>query len=114
MLPKTNRLTREKDFGIIFRKGKGFKEDLLLLKIIKNNLGLIRFGFIVSQKVSKKAAVRNRIKRRLRAIANREIKKNKKGLDIIFVVLPGFEKNKFQDIEKITDNLFQKAGIKDD
>ena len=112
MLSKINRLTRKKDFEMIFKKGKGFKEDFLLLKIIKNNLGLIRFGFIVSQKVSKKATVRNRIKRRLRAIAGREVKKNKRGFDILFIVLPGLEKKKFQDVEKIINKLLQKTRIK--
>ncbi len=114
MLPEINRLKRKKDFGRAFKKGKRFKEDLLLLKVIKNNLGLIRFGFIVSQKVSKKATVRNKIKRRLRAMVGKETKKNKIGLDILFIVLPGLEKNKFQDVEKIINKLFQKAGIKDD
>ena len=114
MLPKINRLKRKKDFERVFKKGKKFKEDLLLLKIIKNNLGLNRFGFVVSQKVSKKAAVRNKIKRRFRAIAGKEIKKNKKGLDILFIVLPGLEKKEFQDVEKVINKLFQKAGIKND
>ena len=114
MLPKINRLKRKKDFEKVFKKGKRFKEDLLLLKIVKNNLGLIRFGFIVSQKVSKKAAVRNKIKRRLRAIVGKKTKKNKTGLDILLTVLPGLEKKRFQDVEKVINKLFQKAGIKND
>jgi len=112
MLPKINRLRRKKDFERIFKKGKGFKEDLLFLKIIKNNLGLIRFGFVVSQKISKKATVRNKIKRRLRAMIGKEIKKNETGFDILFIVSPGLEKKKFQDVEKIINKLLQKAGIK--
>jgi len=112
MLPKVNRLKKKKDLERVFKKGKRFKEDLLLLKIIKNNLELIRFGFVVSQKVSKKATVRNKIKRRLRAIIGRKIKKNKTGLDILFIVLPGLEKKKFQDVEKIINKLLQKTRIK--
>ena len=65
MLKKINRLKKKKDFEKVLRGGKGFKEDFLLFKTIKNNLKTSRFGFIISQKVSKKATVRNKLKRKL-------------------------------------------------
>ena len=68
MLPKKNRLKNKKDFERVFKQGKGFKEDFLFFKITKNNLKENRFGFIVSLKVSKKAVLRNKVKRRLREI----------------------------------------------
>ena len=38
MLPKINRIKKKKDFEIIFKKGKSFKNNLFILKFIKNNL----------------------------------------------------------------------------
>ena len=109
MLSQKYRLTRKKDFEKIFKKGKKLKEDFLILAIAKNNLNRARFGFIVSQKVSKKAAIRNKIKRRLREITQTKLNKIQKGIDIVFVALPGLEKKDFWEIKKITNKLFQKT-----
>ena len=68
MLSKINRIKKKKDFEIIFKKGKSFKNKLFILRFIKNNLNQNRFGFVVSQKVSKKAVVRNKVRRRLAEI----------------------------------------------
>ncbi len=55
MLPKINRLQKEKEIEEVFKKGKGFKEDFLIFKTAKNSLKTSRFGFIISKKISKKA-----------------------------------------------------------
>ncbi|XOA42691.1 MAG: ribonuclease P protein component [Candidatus Nealsonbacteria bacterium] len=111
MLPKKNRLRKKKDFEKVFKNGKGFKEDFLILKIKKNKIKELRFGFIVSQKVSKKAVVRNKVKRRLRE-AIKEIAKNiSKKADIVLIALPGLETKDFQTIKKTIEKLFKKAGI---
>ena len=62
MLSQQNQLKKKKDFEKVFKKGKGFKEDFLVLIFKKNNLNQSRFGFIVSKNFSKKANLRNKIK----------------------------------------------------
>lgn len=111
MLPKENRLKKGKDFESVFREGKGFKENFLFLKILENNLNKTRFGFIVSQKVSKKAALRNKTKRKLREAVREKLKEVKKGIDGILVASPGLEKKDFWEIKESIDNIFKKAGI---
>ena len=64
MLSKVNRLKKRKDFKKVFEEGRGFKEGPLYLKIKESNLAHSRFGFTISKKVSKKAVIRNRIKRK--------------------------------------------------
>ena len=59
MLAKINRIKKKKDFEVIFKNSKSLKNNLFILKVAKNNLGLNRFGFVVSLKISKKATVRN-------------------------------------------------------
>lgn len=111
MLPKTNRLTKKKDLERVFRKGEGVKEGLLILKTVKNNLDNSRFGFVVSRKVSKKANLRNKIKRRLRDLVKGKLKKIKEGRDALLIALPGLERKGFKEIEETINKLFKKAKI---
>jgi len=111
MLPKINRLTKKRDFEKVFKKGKRFGKDFLVLKLKENNLKESRFGFIISRKISKRAVLRNKIKRRLSEIVKMELKKMKKGIDAALIVCPGLEKKNFREMEEILNKLFKKAGI---
>ncbi len=111
MLPKINSLKKEKDFEKLFKKGKSFKNNFLTLKIVQNNLKESRFGFIISKKVSKKATLRNKIKRRLRSIVWQNIKNIKKGMDIALIVFPDLGKKNFLETKEILNNLLKKANL---
>lgn len=111
MLPAKNQLKKKQDFGIVFQKGKGFKENFLYLKVVKNNLKTSRFGFIISKKFSPKATVRNKIKRRLREIVKINLDDIKKGIDGVLIVIPGLQISDFWELEEIVNRLFRKAGI---
>jgi ribonuclease P protein component len=109
MLSKVNRLKKKRDLERVFLGGKRFKEGFLVLKIAKNTLPKTRFGFIVSQKVSKKATLRNKIKRRLREVVSKKEKNFKKGLDILLTARPGLETKDFWEIDESLNRLFKKA-----
>jgi len=111
MLPKANRLKKKKDFEQVFKRGKGYKEDFLYLKINKNGLKISRFGFVVGKKYSNKATLRNKIKRRLRETVKILFPNIKKGVDVILIVLPGLNINDFWQLEEIVKKLFKKAKI---
>lgn len=111
MLAKKNRLKKKKDFENVFKKGRSLKEGFLVLKIINNRSDKIRFGFIVSQKISKKATCRNKIRRQISELIRLKIKKLKKGVDGIIITLPGIEEKNFSEIKEIIDKLFKRAGI---
>lgn len=110
MLVKKNRLKKEKDFKEVFDKGKRFKQSFLYLKIKNNKLKLSRFGFIVSKKVSLKAVVRNKIKRRLRELIKAQLPKIKNQVDGIIVVMPHPEES-FEELRELVNKLFKKAGL---
>jgi ribonuclease P protein component len=61
--------------------------------------------------VSKKSALRNKIKRKLRAIVKIKMPKTKEGLDIIMIANPGLEKKDFWELEEIVENIFKKANL---
>lgn len=110
MLPKINRLKKDKDIETVFKQGDGFKQGFLYLKIRKNNLETSRFAFVISKKFSKKAVIRNKTRRRLSEIIKTKLLEIKKGRDVMIVVMPGAE-NDFQKLGQIIDKLFKKAGI---
>lgn len=111
MLPKANRLKKQKDFDRVFKSGKSFKEGFLFLKVAPNDMDINRFGFVVSREFSKKAVLRNKTKRKLREIIRRRLDKIKEGTDGVIIAYPGLEKEEFKKIEKTIDNLFKKAKL---
>ena len=111
MLPEINRLKNKKDFEKVFKEGEGFKEDFLILKLLSNNLKGSRFGIIVSKKISKKATLRNKIKRQVRELIRLRLPKIKKGKDLILIAIPGLEKEDFWEIEETIKKLFKRAKL---
>ena len=114
MLSKLNRIKKKKDFEIIFKKGKSFKNKLFILRFLKNNFNQSRFGFVVSQKVSKKAVIRNKIRRRLSEIIKdnlKNIQKPENNLDLVFISLPETAGKEFLAIKESVEELLIKAKI---
>jgi len=111
VLPKINRLKKKKNFERVFKKGKSLKEDFLLLKFIKNNSINSRFGIIISRKVSKKVVIRNKIKRRIRAIIFSKLPQIKENIDAVLIVLPGIKDQGFWKIKEIIDKIFTKTKL---
>lgn len=111
MLPSIHRLKRKKEIEKVFKNGRGFKEDFLILKVIENKLKNSRFAFIVSSKVSKKATLRNKIRRRLSEAVRLKIKDIKEGVDGVFLAIPGLEKKNFWEIKEDINKIFAKAKI---
>ncbi len=81
----------------------------------------MRFGFIVSQKVSKKAVVRNKIKRRFRSAVQEELGCRRgsetanrcleKSLDVVLIALPGAEERSFKETHERIKRAFGKTGV---
>jgi ribonuclease P protein component len=66
MLPKSQRINREL-FAEVLARGNSFHTEFFSLRLLRMNPDSRekgRFSFVVSKKVSKKAVVRNRIRRR--------------------------------------------------
>ena len=111
MLPKLNRIRKKKDFEIIFKNSKSFRNNLFIFKIMKNNLGLNRFGFVVSKKVTKKAVIRNKVRRRLSEIIKNKMGNIKTGTDLVIIALPGIEKKEFSEIKEAINNALIKTEL---
>ncbi|MCK5466404.1 ribonuclease P protein component [Candidatus Parcubacteria bacterium] len=111
MLKKELRIRKQKDFDNIFSKGAYFSEKFLALKVVKNDLEISRFGFIVSNKISKKAVERNRIKRLLRETVRLKQNKIKSGFDAIFIFRGKEVEKSFEDVDAIVEKLLKRSGL---
>ncbi|MEK7167334.1 MAG: ribonuclease P protein component [Patescibacteria group bacterium] len=108
MLQKQHRLIKDKDFKIIFQRGRSFFIKEFGIKFLKNNLDISRFGFVISNKIAKKANKRNLIKRRLREIIRKNLPNIATGFDVVIMARPEIKELKFSEMkEKIEEALKQ-------
>jgi|SRR3989339_735337 len=83
MLLKNNRLSLQKDFLVIKKRGKSFYNQFFKLKYIANQSEASRFSVIISAKISKKAVIRNRLRRQCLEIIRLNINQIKTGYNIL-------------------------------
>ena len=111
MLPKKYRLLKERDFERVYKKGSSFAEKFVVCKILKNDLGLPRFGFSIGTKISKKAVSRNRLRRQFQEIARLAVNDIKNGVDIIVLPKKDAEGKKNKEIKEAFLKILKKSGI---
>jgi len=111
MLPKKYRLTKRKDFENVFTNGKFFYNQYVTVKYLKNELDLPRLAFVVSNKISKKAVERNKIKRRLRAIFYSSLKEVRPGFDYVIIVKAAIKETTFAEMRELLNVLFKTKGF---
>lgn len=108
-LPKANRLKSRKDFQAVFREGIRRHGSYLTLRALKPlcstkpsldiatqttlptnsaHLASTRIGISISTKVSKRAVVRNRIKRQIAAALHNLLPKLSPGWRLVVIVKP--------------------------
>ena len=93
---KEAKLFQSVSFGVLVRK--------------RENLGNPRFGVVISNKISKLATHRNRIRRSFRDALRRNWKKVEDGQDIVFLVKPGIERLPVSDIMKEIEVFIDNKG----
>jgi len=111
MLPKTNRLKKKKDFDRVVQWGKTANGRFLVLKSAKNELENSRIGFVVSKKISNRAVVRNKVKRRLRAAVKGFLPNIRPSYDIALFTKKGIEEKDFPEIKEMAEEVFKKAKL---
>jgi len=111
MLAKPYRLTKDKDFERLAREGRAVYGGELMLKWRLNNLKQSRFGFVVSKKVDKRAVVRNKIKRRLRAVVRENLSKIRPGYDVMILTRSEIKNLTFMQLKNKIDDLLIRAKL---
>lgn len=113
MLPPLNRLKEERDFRRVLKFGQGFYSRNFRLKLAKNEQKATRFGFVIGLKLSKKATIRNRLKRQAREVIRLMLKNGliKPNFDVVINFGPGLIGQKYEEIKREVAYLLKKAGL---
>ena len=115
MLIKENRITKQRDFDLFF--GKKFKElkgrniasTALIVKIVPAQTEMSRVGFIVNNKIDKRATTRNKIKRQLREIVQAKLKFFTKKIDLLIITKAGVRNKEYEELEADVLSLLKKG-----
>jgi len=102
------RLRRRKDFDNVFRKGRSWNNELLVLRSLPNDLPHNRYGFITSKRLGK-AVVRNRTRRRLREAVR--VLPLATSWDVVVSAKTKAAEADFQQLRSAVVDLLTKAGL---
>ncbi len=111
MLAKEYRLSKDKDFQNVYKKGHILYSLFFNLKFLPNNPKSSRFGIVISTKISKKAVVRNKSKRQIREAIHKNIDNINKGFDVVILTKPAITTANQEKIEQTLIFLLEKAKI---
>ncbi|MGF1604623.1 MAG: ribonuclease P protein component [Thermosynechococcaceae cyanobacterium] len=116
MLSKRHRLRKTQDFLTVYQQGRRRDSADLSLRVyqrppIEGQTLPTRIGISISQKVSKRAVVRNRVKRQLKAACHQILPHMTSGIDIVLVVRSTAPQCSYQQFLQQLKQLFTKAEI---
>lgn len=86
MLAREQRLTKSRDITAVMRRGRYGVSGPVLAKALANGTPTSRLVVVVSKKVSKKATVRNRVRRRVIGVVEASWQTVPAGYDIVVTV----------------------------
>ncbi|MEC4990093.1 MAG: ribonuclease P protein component [Oscillatoria sp. PMC 1068.18] len=114
-LPFANRLRQRRDFQAVYQQGIRRSGSYLKLRALYSESEELpaRIGISISQKVSKKAVVRNRIKRQIRAACQLLLPEISAGWKIVIVVRPGAQECKYEHFLRELEKLLVQAEVLD-
>ncbi|HPA25229.1 MAG TPA: ribonuclease P protein component [bacterium] len=104
-------LRKKNDFERVAKFGQPFFVSEFGFKLIKNNLGKNRYGIVISLQVDKKAVVRNKLRRQIKNIIQKNEQKIKQGYDLMFLTKESLKKLNFQEIAQKIDFLYKKSNL---
>ncbi|HEY9666198.1 MAG TPA: ribonuclease P protein component [Coleofasciculaceae cyanobacterium] len=128
-LPQAHRLRHWRDFQAVYQKGIRRSGRYLTLRGLPQRTSAAvppipgtlqppdrdkpptRLGISISQKVSKKAVVRNRIKRQIRAAIRQLLPQISRGWRLIVVVRPGAQECEYAQFLRELEQLLAEAEV---
>jgi len=102
------RLRRRRDFDAVFRRGRAWHSELLVLRTLPNSLDHNRYGFVTSKRLGG-AVVRNRLRRRLRESIR--VLPSKPGWDVVVSPKAPAVVASFQELNRAVVDLLSQAGV---
>lgn len=110
MIGKEFRIRESQQYNNIYQNGKKYLSKCLIVFVLKNDLGINRFGIVTSKKVGN-AIKRNKAKRRLTALVEENRLNLQQGYDFILVSRPLISKTDYSQLEKDFVSVMRKTGV---
>ena len=116
-LPKAHRLRDRKDYRAVYEQGiRRYSPHLTLIALpAKENQNTVipatTFGISISKKVSKKAVVRNRMKRQIKGVIRTYLQSVNPGWKVVIVVKPKAIKCKYEHFLRELEELLKQTKI---
>lgn len=97
-------LKKNKDFQIVYRKGKSHANKYLVMYVCRNELSKNRIGISVSKKVGN-SVIRHRLTRLIRESYRLQEDKFQNGCDIVVIARASAKERTYQEIESALIHL---------
>ncbi|MGD1920809.1 MAG: ribonuclease P protein component [Pleurocapsa sp.] len=115
-LPKAHRLKKRQAYRAVYEGGiRRYSPHLTLIALQADRDGLAScsttFGISISKKVSKKAVIRNRIKRQIQGVIRTKLKAVDPGWKVVIVIKPKAIECKYEHFLRELEELIKKAKI---
>ena len=104
---------KNKDFQIIYKKGRSYANKYLVMYVLKNKEEENRLGISVSKKVGN-SVIRHRITRLIRESYRLQSKKFETGYDIVVIARTGAKEKNYSEIESALLHLGRLHNIIDE
>ena len=99
-MKKVNIIKESKDFETIIHKGKFIRNKYYILYYLRNdNNKYYRFGISVGKKISNKAVIRNKLKRRLKTIIDNHKNFYQNNQDYIIIMKRSCLEANYQELD---------------
>ena len=115
-LPKVHRLHKRQDYRAVYDLGiRRYSPYLTLVALLQNrdttSACPTMFGISISKKVSKKAVVRNRIKRQIKGAIRANLQAIAPGWKVVIVVKPKAIECKYEHFLRELEELLKQTKI---
>lgn len=111
MSQRLARLTSDSDFQAVAKRGRTVQTSLLRLRFLTGFPGQTRLGVVISSKFSKKATVRNRLRRQIREAIRTQLPLISAGAKVVISAKISQETIDFQKVCQNLNYCFEKAGL---
>jgi ribonuclease P protein component len=109
-MKKRFRLRKNSDFQRVRREGRSWTHPLLVLCVLRNNLGYSRFGFSASKRVGG-AVVRNRARRLMREATRLRQATIADGWDMVIIARQPMREADFHQVDRAVEQLLRRARL---
>ncbi len=111
MIARAYRLRAAADFNKTYQRGRSTNADVLYIRSYQSHLAVSRVAVVASKKVSKRAVVRNRCKRRVVEVVRKDWPNIKPGYNFIITIKQDVSRIPSSEVETTIVDCLRRAQL---